>query len=321
MLLRPPQIVFAFDLLDGYSSWSTYLPTELVNQIQVLFISHNHADHYDQSIAASVIQNGGFVVVPTENSYMGNVPMAAGDTLTISGLKIKAHSGLHSTPMRIYEVTLPGGLNFLHTGDNQTSETLPEIDSLDILLLNAWVNESGSASAVIGMHNCISILEPSIIIPGHIQEMGHAYMPGNPTSRAIYEWAFEVDNVPVSSEIKVMTWGERYLVPQELIGIIENNKIIYTNGSFVLYDNSPNPFRRSTKIEYNLRKTANVILKVYDVHGQEISTLINEIQGRGHKSVIWDTCDEPGGELSSGIYFYTLQVNNDLECNKMVLID
>ena len=73
----------------------------------------------------------------------------------ILGISIKAYDGLHSVPIRIFEIVTPNNLKIVHTGDNQTSSALPEINNTDILLLNAWVNQSGSASAVNGMRKCI----------------------------------------------------------------------------------------------------------------------------------------------------------------------
>ena len=198
--------VFAFDLVDGYSGWSGKLPAELLAQIEVLFISHRHGDHNDESVLTAVMNNGGFVVYPSESSIFGNTPMAAGDSINLLGLEIKAHNAIHGVPLRTYEVTTSSGLKFLHTG-NQTSVNLPDVKNLDLLLINAWMNESGSTSAVIGMRNAINKLKPEVMIPGHIQELGHAYIPGNPTSRVPYEWAYEVDDVVIPSQVQVMAWG------------------------------------------------------------------------------------------------------------------
>jgi hypothetical protein len=143
-IVKTPEIIFAFDVVQGYSAWQTKLPSKLIDQIRVLFISHEHSDHADPFVINRVITNGGFVVVPSEVSNLGNVSMAVNDRCTLQGLRIKAYFGLHSVPSRIYEVICPNGLKLLHTGDNETSITLPEIENLDVLLLNAWVNESGT---------------------------------------------------------------------------------------------------------------------------------------------------------------------------------
>ncbi|MCH7886563.1 MAG: T9SS type A sorting domain-containing protein [Candidatus Marinimicrobia bacterium] len=201
--------VFAFDLVDGYSSWSGKLPAELLAQIDVLFYSHNHADHVGSgNIQASVMNRGGYVVIPFESPIFGNTPVAAGDNINLLGLEINAYNGLHSAASRIYEVTTSSGFKILHTGDNQTSVTLPNVENLDILLLNAWINESGSTSSVIGMRNSINKLKPEVMIPGHIQELGHSSAD---RARWGYKSAFAVDDVEIPAQVQVMAWGERYL--------------------------------------------------------------------------------------------------------------
>ncbi|MFQ5823555.1 MAG: FlgD immunoglobulin-like domain containing protein [bacterium] len=319
-VIKTPQHVFAFDLVDGYHGWLTHLPSELIQQIEVLFISHEHGDHFDNSVASAVMANGGYVVVPSENSNMGNVPMAEGDSLTISGLHIKAHYGLHSVPIRIYEVTTPSGFKILHTGDNQTSATLPEVDSVDVLLLNAWVNDSGTGTAVVGMRNCINKLNPTVMIPGHIHELGHDYVPGNPTSRVPYEWAFEVDDEPITAEVRVMAWGERYFVAEEIVGISKHDEDLSLPKSFVLHQNHPNPFNPTTTVRYDLPKAARVILRIYNLGGQEVKTLVDEVQSAGEKLVTWDARNRLDQMVSSGVYIYSLQVDNERQTRKMLLV-
>lgn len=151
--------------------------------------------------------NGGYVVFPAKDTYIfGNVPMQSGAELDIAGLHVTAYNGLHGgIPNRIFEVLCQNGLKIMHTGDNQTSQTLPLVDDLDILLLNGWVNESGTASSLIGMRNSINKLQPALTIPGHYHEFMHD-APRFPT----YQTALEADDVPLPSKVQVMAWGERY---------------------------------------------------------------------------------------------------------------
>jgi len=309
MVIKSPQVVFAFDLVDGYSGWTQQLPSELITEIDVLFISHWHGDHYDYSIANTVIVNGGDVVVPSEDTYItGSIPMAPGDSIMISGLQIKAHYGLHSTALRIYEVTTTTGFKILHTGDNQTSDVLPIVENIDVLLLNAWVNESGSTSAVIGMRNCINALNPAVMIPGHIQELAHAYNPGNPTSRVPYEWAYEVDDVSLNSDVEVMAWGERYFLSEVVISISDQKSDLELPRHFTLYQNYPNPFNPNTTIHYELPQRSDVRITIYDLLGRKVTTLVSEIQDAGYKSARWDASNDKGQPVSAGVYFYQIKV-------------
>ncbi|MFH1194259.1 MAG: metallophosphoesterase [bacterium] len=84
---------------------------------------------------------------------------------------------------------------------------------------------------------------------------------------------------------------------------------------YALYQNFPNPFNPTTKINYQLPETSFVILKLYDVLGNEIETLVSEEQAAGFYQVYFD-----GKELSSGVYFYKIQAGNFIAVKKLVLI-
>ncbi|MFX0207061.1 MAG: T9SS type A sorting domain-containing protein [Candidatus Hodarchaeota archaeon] len=85
---------------------------------------------------------------------------------------------------------------------------------------------------------------------------------------------------------------------------------------YELYANYPNPFNPSTKILYSILNSSLVTLKIYDIQGREIQTLVNEFQQANSYSV-----DFNASKLSSGIYFYSLQVGDDfLDTKKMLLM-
>lgn len=84
---------------------------------------------------------------------------------------------------------------------------------------------------------------------------------------------------------------------------------------FSLEQNYPNPFNPSTKINYRLASAGSATLKVFDVLGKEVATLVNEEKPAGNYSV-----DFNAAGLSSGIYFYTLKQNNFVETKKMILM-
>jgi len=86
-------------------------------------------------------------------------------------------------------------------------------------------------------------------------------------------------------------------------------------GQFSLAQNYPNPFNPSTTIYYSLPKSSNVKLTVYDVLGNEVSTLVNENKLAGTHKI-----DFISGYLASGIYFYKLVAGDYVEVKKMTLI-
>ena len=86
-------------------------------------------------------------------------------------------------------------------------------------------------------------------------------------------------------------------------------------GSFKLYANYPNPFNPTTTIAFNLPKSQNVKLKIFDILGNEAETLLNNYLPAGRHSVIFNA-----DELPSGVYFYELQAGNLIESKKMILL-
>ncbi len=84
---------------------------------------------------------------------------------------------------------------------------------------------------------------------------------------------------------------------------------------FYLYQNYPNPFNPNTKIKFQIPKPGYVILKVFDILGREIVTLIDKMMNAG----VYDT-EFDGANLSSGIYFYRIEAGNFVEAKKMVLV-
>lgn len=210
-IIKTPSTVIAFDLVHGYAPWRYQIPDSILEQIDVLFISHGHEDHRDMGIMRKIMAFGGKVVVPMEGSQVNEnmIPLAADGEVTVDGLQVKAYDGLHADlPVRMFFVTTPEGLTIMHTGDNQTSETLPDRLTVDILLLNAWVNESGSASAIVGTQNSIKKLSPKLTILGHIQELGHYYAPGDMKSRLAFETALAPDDGLLPGYVSVQIWGE-----------------------------------------------------------------------------------------------------------------
>jgi len=96
--------------------------------------------------------------------------------------------------------------------------------------------------------------------------------------------------------------------------VIENyDNLIPSN--FSICQNYPNPFNPSTKIRYSIPQSSNVVIKVFDVLGNEIETLVNEEKPKGIYEITWYA-----ERLPSGIYFYQLQTDEFIETKKMILL-
>jgi hypothetical protein len=87
------------------------------------------------------------------------------------------------------------------------------------------------------------------------------------------------------------------------------------NYDYQLYQNFPNPFNPTTNIKYELPKDVFVSIKIYDVIGREIKTLVNDFQRAGQYSVSFT-----GNNLASGVYFYRMKAGEYMAVKRMMLI-
>jgi ligand-binding sensor domain-containing protein len=96
---------------------------------------------------------------------------------------------------------------------------------------------------------------------------------------------------------------------------IDENKLPHLPQSFSLSQNYPNPFNPSTSIQYQIPTASFVSLRVFDLLGREITTLVNEWIPSGTYTINFD-----GSSLSSGVYFYSIGANNFRQTKKLVLL-
>ncbi len=138
---------------------------------------------------------------------------------------------------------------------------------------------------------------------------------------------------PVSYKIRAVdTSGKRSIFTNTLtVAVRMHNPFNGTNssdGNFLstqlvenyLYPNYPNPFNPITTIKFSLKNDSFVYLNVYDINGRLVKKIVNGFYKSGVYSVIWDGTNLFGQKVSSGIYFYTLKVNNYFSKKKLILL-
>jgi phosphatidylserine/phosphatidylglycerophosphate/cardiolipin synthase-like enzyme len=84
--------------------------------------------------------------------------------------------------------------------------------------------------------------------------------------------------------------------------------------------NFPNPFNRVTRIQFQIDLAAKVTLAVYNLQGQLVKILVDGHRQPGHYAETWDATDATGQEVSSGIYYYRLQSNQEIDIKKLLLV-
>jgi len=90
--------------------------------------------------------------------------------------------------------------------------------------------------------------------------------------------------------------------------------------TFALKQNYPNPFNPETIIQYSLTADSEVRLVIYNILGQQVRELVNELQQPGVYAVRWDGTDESGYRVTSGVYLYRLVAGHRVVVRKMVLM-
>jgi hypothetical protein len=98
-----------------------------------------------------------------------------------------------------------------------------------------------------------------------------------------------------------------------LLGVTEKSSTIPQ--AFSISQNYPNPFNPTTNFEFSLPKASMVSIKVYDILGREVITLLNEVKSAGVYQVTWNA-----STLPSGVYFYRVQAGNSMAVKKAMLL-
>jgi hypothetical protein len=135
-------------------------------------------------------------------------------------------------------------------------------------------------------------------------------IPNTPSDSCLVKISDVTDDLPADISDSVFAIGVT-----EVSETDEEQKI-----SFSLSQNFPNPFNPITSIQFSLSVSERVSLKIYNLAGQEVRTLVDEEKRAGEHQVFWDGKDNSGKDVASGIYFYHVRAKNFTQTKKMVLL-
>jgi hypothetical protein len=172
------------------------------------------------------------------------------------------------------------------TNFNQCTESdmclLPDLDTLDGCTVQKIIYTHCSDSADVILFKVIN--------------GGHSW-PGGDTSFLHLSWG-EIGKTNFDINASQEIWN--FFNKDYLINAVENYSEYPTE--FSLFQNYPNPFNPSTKIKYSVPQASNTTIKVFDVLGNEIETLVNEEKPAGNYEITWNATNLP-----NGVYFYQLK--------------
>ena len=112
------------------------------------------------------------------------------------------------------------------------------------------------------------------------------------------------------------SYSREEVFPTHLNAIRQNNILT----EFKLNQNYPNPFNPVTNILYNLTEDGFVKITVFDILGNVIKKLVNEVQNSGYKSIQWNATNNQGEPVSAGVYLYKIQAGDFVDTKKMILL-
>ena len=186
-----------------------------------------------------------------------------------------------------------------------------------------------------------TLSEPALGLDFTIGHIGDLQPIGVDIESAIHEWQVvgnefrmaaasenEFSTVTIDFERLSLTVLDISAVVNEDIVLTASVRIVPLPTEYVLEQNYPNPFNPSTTIRYTLPVEVGLTtdhsplttLKIFNMLGQEVRILVDEIQEPGHYTVTWDGCDHGGSEVASGVYFYQLQSGDYTNSKRMVLM-
>ncbi len=213
----------------------------------------------------------------------------------------------------IYENTL---LPLTSITINDGAESLR--DSYSTTLLRSTLTGDGVIKIISQAGEVPPDSNESIEFNGDMMDGPYAVFTGNMGGYADYH-QFALTDVENINSLTITT-GEDWIgihlavlvCPGYLTDADENTNL---PADFLVLDNYPNPFNASTAIEYQLQRSADVKIEIYNILGRKVATLIDMNQSPGYHRAIWNA-----NGFSSGVYFYKIQADDLTQSKKMLLL-
>ncbi|MDZ7262201.1 MAG: T9SS type A sorting domain-containing protein, partial [candidate division KSB1 bacterium] len=138
-------------------------------------------------------------------------------------------------------------------------------------------------------------------------------LPGRP-ERAV--WYFDY----TSSTADQLTIYVDALTGQIITGVDSKHQPGEIPQNYALNQNHPNPFNPETVIDYQLPRTSEVELSIFNLQGQRVATLVREYRTAGYHKITWNGTDQAGQPVASGVYLYQLKAGSFVAMKKMLLL-
>jgi virulence-associated protein VapD len=214
---------------------------------------------------------------------------------------------------------------------------LTNINTGDVLRISVWIKGSNlrpDSAAAVGDAWSLAITPIFHDRIGNNEGWGEIWARDIPLvfpNATSFDWKQFYVDIPVVENAKSLSvrlhplgrfQGTVYLDHLEIrkVSDVTDIKDEVILSSYELFQNYPNPFNPSTAISYSLPKTSVVSLIIYDMLGREIKTLVNTEQSAGMKTVVWNSDNNSGNQVTSGAYIYVLKTDEYTIAKKLLLM-
>ncbi|MEN3038369.1 MAG: FlgD immunoglobulin-like domain containing protein [Candidatus Kryptonium sp.] len=277
------------------------------NSSDRVFVDNNITLTSSGTIEIRVRGTTKYGVIYSDTAYTFNVQFlrsADGGYIASTDGKMEAEFGRNSLRDNIYVISFAGNSDVLNSEIESSIAT-----KLSSIYTLSPVGYELNKPATIKIY-----LDPNKILGIPKEELTIAYWDGS-------KWVGLPSTVSNSSDLitaEINKLGHFIVTRKSDVTMIVSQPVDLPK-KFELYQNYPNPFNPSTSISFDLPEDAFVTLKIYNIIGQEIRTLVNEFKNAGRYTVVWDGKDNSGKVAPSGIYFYRIAAGNFSKTLKMVL--
>ena len=128
--------------------------------------------------------------------------------------------------------------------------------------------------------------------------------------------------IAVQDDVTILHHSSAMPLPAAVVLELEagDNFLAAIAETYELQQNYPNPFNPATTIRFALPEPGEITLKIYDPSGRLVKTLVSSYMGAGYHNVIWNSTNDTGNRVASGLYFYELKSGNFRQVRKMLLL-
>jgi len=299
---------------DGGQNWSV-LPMDTTNHF--LF----EAVHFSDPDTGWAVGISGVIIKTTDGGHtwttqhcdtpLGVCPGNLYDVFALDGTNAWA-VGLDST---IFHTTNGGETWKIEVRESRFSPTSSVLNSVHFVNAQTGWIAGGIPGVILKTTDGGGTWESQFEDPGRSIDLSAVHSPNPDVAWAVGDFRDE-NGVNLAIILRTVDGGQTWENLSDNIVSVERDEADYENtpNGFRLYQNYPNPFNPATTISYSLARKSLVRINVYNLRGQRLETLINEVQPAGDYSVVFD-----GSQLSSGVYMYKIETRGFQQTRKMLL--